>query len=71
MATQSLVRPAAAAVRTMLQRIKMENIERASSSIGGQRGSKFMATAATRPKSMKFQQIDWKQAGYPTASLSE
>ena len=45
----------------MLQRIKMENLERVSSSAyGGHRGNKFMATAASRPKSVKFQQVDWK-----------
>ena len=61
MAVQYLARPAAAEVRTMLHRIKMENLERVSSSAyGGHRDNKFMATAASRPKSVKFQQVDWK-----------
>jgi len=55
MAAQYLVRPAAAEVRSMLQRIKMENLERVSSSVyGGIRGSKFVAS---RSKSIKFQQV--------------
>ena len=55
MAAQYLVRPAAAEVRSMLQRIKMENLERVSSSVyGGVRGSKFVAS---RSKSIKFQQV--------------
>ena len=61
MATQSLVRPAAAEVRTMLKRIKLENLERiSSSSYGGHRGNKFMAMAVPRSKPIKFQQVDWK-----------
>jgi hypothetical protein len=62
MAVQTLVRPAAAEVRTMLQRIKMENLERVSSaSYGGHRGTKFMASTAARPKPFKYQQVaEWR-----------
>ena len=45
----------------MLQRIKLENLERiSSSSYGGHRGNKFMAMAVPRSKPIKFQQVDWK-----------
>ena len=70
MATQSLVRPAAAEVRTMLQRIKMENIERVMTSdlsFGGHRGSSKLMSTSPRQKAPMFhhqQQFDWKQSGF-------
>jgi hypothetical protein len=74
MATQSLVRPAAAEVRTMLQRIKMENIERVTSdlSFGGHRGSKLMSTSPRQKAAMfQHQQLDWKQSGFKQPHISE
>lgn len=66
MATQTLVRPAASEVRSMLNRIKMENIERSALTLTQSvpKASKF-ATRAIAPTFVKYLPSEWR--GYPTA----